>query len=111
VSDDGKPMTWTRYTVRVVAQDPAATYYAIKEHVPEGARFKIRSMGVTESEVRLVAEYTAAGANGDDVKRRLMAAGIDRSRMTVSKVASVETDWAFNADLVDAVTRVPSPFV
>ncbi|WP_248582023.1 hypothetical protein [Nocardioides sp. InS609-2] len=69
----------------------------------ENSRFKVNAMGFTETQVRLVVEYTAAGANSDDIKRKFTTLGIDRSAIGTAKTASIETAWAFNSDLVRSI--------
>jgi hypothetical protein len=99
VSED-KRMTWTRWAVTVEASDPRATYDTLWRALPLSARFFVRRMGINNTQVKLVVEYVAAGANSDDVKRRLGKAGIDRSAISTVKIASIDTTYACNEDLV-----------
>ena len=107
MSED-KRMTWTRWAVIVQSADPRATYDAIWRAQPFSARFHVRATGVMDGQVRLVAEYTAAGANSDDVKRRLASAGVARGAISTVKIASIDRTYACNEDLVVPPVVPPS---
>jgi hypothetical protein len=107
MSED-KRMTWTRWAVIVQANDPRAIHDTIWRAQLSSDRFHIRDTGVMDGEVRLVVEYTAAGANSDDVKRRLGKAGIPRHLITTVKIASIDRTYACNEDLVVPPAVPPS---
>jgi hypothetical protein len=102
----GKPVTWTRWAVRIETPHPETTYAAIQWYLPRYKRFQVRAIGVTETQVKIVVEYTAAGANSDDIKRRLMVTGISRESIETTKIGSLDTEWTCNADVLDVVNRV-----
>jgi hypothetical protein len=87
----------------IAAANPRDTYDHLSVAVCDSARFKQRAMGITEHEVRAVVEYTAAGANADDIKRKFTHAGIMREDIEVMKIASIETMWEVNSDLLDVI--------
>ena len=100
-----KAMTWTRWAVKIDAQHPPGTYAMLQEFLSDGPRFKVVAMGYTETQVRAVVEYTAKGANSDDIKRRFTQYGIPRHNVETINVASVETEWMFNADLMALIDQ------
>lgn len=104
-------MTWTRWKVTIDAQHPQGTYEYLSLHLASIGRFEVVAMGCTETQVRAVVEYTAKGANSDDIKRRFTTLGIPRSNVEAVKVASVETDWRLNADLMAAIDSTTADVV
>jgi hypothetical protein len=96
-------MTWTRWAVTVESSDPMATYATLWHNLKSSGRFCVRAFGVTDKEVRVVVEYTACGANSDDVKRKFVAAGVERQAISTVKIASYDTDYTFNGDIRSAV--------
>jgi hypothetical protein len=99
----GKPMTWTRWAVTVESSDPMGTYAMLWRGLEPSERFRARAFGITDTEVRVVVEYTAAGANSDDIKRRFVGAGVERRAVGTTKIASVDMGFACNDDLMMTV--------
>lgn len=107
---DGKAKVpvWTRWAVTVQSVNPTATHDLIAAGLVESDRFVLRSMGPSATSVWLVVEYTARGANGDDIKRRIEKAGVARSAITARKIATVEAELRCNADVI-ALVRGADP--
>ena len=103
MNETGKTMTWTRWAVKIDAQHPPGTYEYLVEHLKSIGRFEVVAIGCTETQVRAVVEYTAKGANSDDIKRRFTTHGIPRGNVEAVKIASVETEWACNSDLMSVI--------
>lgn len=95
-----KQKTWARFAVTIEAEYPSTTYAMLMSQLPMAGHFRMTAIGYVETQIRLVVEYTARGANGDDVKKRLVNLGIDRRLIGVTKAASFNVDAKFNDDLV-----------
>lgn len=106
-TDEGKVEAWTRWAVVIETADPQTTYTNLYYHFPHTERFAMGPVGLDTGCVKVVVEYTAKGANADDVKRRVAsAAGVDKSAVMPRKIGHFFTGVPANADLCSAVGHV-----